>query len=213
MGWLVAVTIIVGVVLAVVALWRGRLREQKRCFVHGQRLRSMLLRASHGDLDALRQYAQTCHEAGPSPVAAEAWFALGCALLDDRQPEEATRAFQIACHTHPGLESATLLAFACLKTRASDMGEFLRIVVETYSEIGQPRIPGSAWEREVLAAIHMPDMTARGLSALARSLSWIPIRVLGEQMRDAAAARAPWAASLFVETPVRPNGGRRIAPA
>jgi len=105
-----------------------------------------------GDWIALESHAHRCHEAGPGPAAAEAWFALGCTLLDAGKPQQATRPFQLACHAYPGLNAATLLAFACLKTRDDDMPDFPRILAETYAEIRKPQIPAGRWERIFLDA-------------------------------------------------------------
>lgn len=205
--------VVVGVGTALVAAGAAGLRASSlsRAARRARELAASVHRAGEGDLDRLRAVARRRHEEGPGPAAAEAWFALGCGLLNANRPEEATRAFQLACHSHPGLGSATLLAFACLKTRASDMPEFLRLLVETHAEIGRPRIPETAWESRVLdglgAACRPPS--ARG-GSLATALLRLPLRAVREQMAAALAERPAWAEPLVSRTngPPSSDAGR-----
>jgi hypothetical protein len=189
------------VVLAAAGLaaHRRRVSERARCRAHAQELRCLLERARCGNHQPLEQHAHACHERGPGRAAAEAWYALGCALLDQERPEAATRVFQLACHAHAGLSSAVLLAFTCLKTRASDLPNLLRIVLETHAEIGSPRIPGSVWERCFLGGLYTPDVSRADLSHFARSLMSLPIRRVREQLVEAiqSQSRPPWAAILL----------------
>jgi hypothetical protein len=130
-----------------------RLRERRRRAAHLDYLRPLVQAAGEPELATLDAHARSCHNEGPGPATAEAWYALGCARLAAGQPEPATRAFQLCCHAHAGMESAVLLAFACLKTRAEDMPQFRRIVEETYDEIHRPPIPATHWERDVLTTL------------------------------------------------------------
>ncbi len=164
----------------------------------------MLERGLGGDIEPLRRHAHECHERGPARAAAEAWYVLGCALLDLQRPEEATRAFQLSCHAHPGLGAAVLLAFTCLKTRSSDMPGFVRILLDTYRETGSHPIPAGAWERQVHRVLHTPDLSLAGLSPLARSLMRLPVRCIRAQVRAAVESAADWAGPLR-EAP----GGKR----
>lgn len=204
MPW-VAIAIIVFGVAGLI--FRGcRLRERSRCVAHARQLRSLLQRARSGDMGPLRAHANACHERGPGPEAAEAWFSLGCALLDRQRPEDATRTFQLACHAHAGLASATLLAFTGLKVRAEEMPDLARRVVETHAELGRPAIPGSGWERQFLRALHVPDLSRPHLSDLARSVLSIPVATLHAQVAEAIARKEAWAAPL---TTMGSDAGRR----
>lgn len=151
---MVKIGIIVGAAVAVtaVAAILRRKREGCRCRVHAYDLRLLSDQALGGDWTALESRAHRCHEAGPGPAAAEAWFALGCSLLDTGKPQQATRPFQLACHAQAGMNAAVLLAFTCLKTRNEDMPDFPRILAETYAEIRKPPIPAGRWERIFLDA-------------------------------------------------------------
>lgn len=168
----------------------------------------MLGQAGRDDIERLRSHARECHERSPGPPAAEAWYVFGCALLNAQRPEEATRAFQLACHAHPGLESATLLAFTCLKTRASDMPELLRLLVETHGEIGSPPLRCGRWERCLLDGLHTPHPSGERLSDLARALMSLPIACLREQMGAAMESQPGWSACLLAVShpPVSHNG-------
>lgn len=133
---------------------RRRRRDDERCAAHVRRLRELAGDGSEAGLRRLEAHARECHERGPGRASAEAWFAYGCALLEAGRPERATRAFQLAAHAHAGLNAAVLFAFACLKTRDSDMPRFAEIVGETYAEIRRPPIPEGRWERTLLAAMN-----------------------------------------------------------
>ncbi len=183
MYWIVGAAVVAGGI-AIIAC-RRYLREQQRILAHARQLRPLLQRARADDPAPLRSHALDCHEHHPGRAAAEAWFVLGCALLDACRPEEATRPFQLACHAAPGLSSAVLLAFSCLKTRHADMPNLLRILLETYEEIGRPAIPGSAWERAFLAGIHQPDVSRVAAGSLIRSLLSLPIQRVCEQAMQA----------------------------
>ncbi|MGB9623638.1 MAG: hypothetical protein ACPMAQ_02135 [Phycisphaerae bacterium] len=202
MAWFVGA--IAALCAAGLLIRRRRLRERARCSVHVRQLRSMLERALRGDIEPLRRHAHECHERGPARAAAEAWYVLGCALLDLQRPEEATRAFQLSCHAHPGLGAAVLLAFTCLKTRSPDMPGFVRILLDTYRETGSHPIPAGAWERQVHRILHTPDLSLAGLSPLARSLMCLPVRCIRTHVRAAVESAADWAGPLL-KTP----GARR----
>ncbi len=194
MAWFVAG--IAALCAAALLIRRRRLRERARCSAHVRQLRPMLERALRGDIEPLRRHAHECHERGPARAAAEAWYVLGCALLDLQRPEEATRAFQLSCHAHAGLGAAVLLAFACLKTRSSDMPGFVRILLDTYRETGSQPIPAGPWERQVHRILHTPDLSLAGLSPLARSLMCLPVRCIRTQVRAAVENAADWAGPL-----------------
>ena len=164
---------------------------------HARQLRVWLAGRSAADIEHLRKHVRALHDRAPGAATAEGWYALGCAWLNARNPEAATRAFQLACHAHPGLDSAVLLAFACLRMRGPDMPRLLPILLETYEEIRRPSIPGSAWERLFLRELGAPGADPPGLAPLARALRMIPVECIGQQMADAVARRPAWAAPLL----------------
>ncbi len=184
---------------------RSLIRERARCAAHARQLRALMQRARNGDPAPLRAHVKASHERGPGRESAEAWLVLGYTLLDSGKPEEATRAFQVACHACPGLNTAILLAFTCLKTRAADMPTFLPRLLETYADLHHPLIPGSRWEKVLLGGLHMPDMSRPGLSDLARSLLMLPVRCVQEQVAEAVKNNAPWAAGRAKAKEPRPR--------
>lgn len=150
MPWVIAAVVAVGACVVGALLIRQRAAATE---AHLRRLAAMIADGSPASIERLAQHAHDCHRAGPGRTAAEAWYALGCALLNAYEPERATRAFQLACHAHPGLDTAALLAFACLKTRREDMPNLAKIVIETQPEVRRLRVPASRWEQRVLAGL------------------------------------------------------------
>jgi hypothetical protein len=204
MLWLIVAALIAGT--GAMALGWQQLRERSRCVVHARQLHAWLAGGTAADVEQLKRHARELHDRASGAAAAEAWYALGCALLDARNPEEATRAFQLACHAHPGLESAVLLAFACLRIRGADMPRMLPILLETYEETKRPAIPGSAWERVLLRELRAPDADRCGASPPAQSLGLLPIDCLRKQIADAVADRPAWAGPLLADAPKRKAG-------
>ncbi len=108
-------------------------------------------------------FQQKLRERGQAPDAdtpaadrhrAEIALLAGFAHLNEHEPADAARMFQIAAHADPRFRSAVLLVFACLKARDGSMDGFDRLLNETWLEIGSPTLGRTTRERSLWALVN-----------------------------------------------------------
>jgi len=121
---------------------------------------------------------------------------LGCAWLDRGMPDRAARPFQVAYHAEPSYESVLVLAYTCMKLNDRTADELLNRAIETWGEVGRPRLPASRRERAVLAACRRGRSQPEG-SQLAAALASLPSSALRSQIDDALTSRPTWAGPLW----------------
>jgi len=112
---------------------------------------------------------------GRERVRAEIAFLCGCAHLEEQDACAAARMFQVAYHADPKLNTALVLAFACLKVgtqsdRPSDgqpsphTAALLEKCAETWDELGRPPVGRRARERALITAGESVEQLMRSLT-------------------------------------------------
>lgn len=125
-----------------------------------------------------------------------AWYLIGCAHLHEYRTKQAARAFGIAHHADCNLETAALLAFACLKAADGKDSDIVEQIITTWREMKQPDVLRQKQDRLLLACLEsttgkMPDLPPLG------RLAWL---VVGPALRPRVQA------SFHPPTPPNANG-------
>jgi hypothetical protein len=105
---------------------------------------------------------------------APAWYLTGVELLRAGDTKEAARAFGMAHHADCGLESAALLAFACLKAAPGLDSDVVQQMAVTWHEMREPAIPAHRDERELLTCLEAAAPAPRDLPPLGR-VAWLTV--------------------------------------
>lgn len=102
------------------------------------------------------------------PTTAPAWYLLGCALLREGHTKRAARAFGMAHHADCRLESAALLAFACLKAKEGPDSDILEQIGQTWFEMKRPDLRAHWEDRTMLSGLAAHTANENRLSQLGR---------------------------------------------
>jgi hypothetical protein len=147
-AWIVAGIVLLGAAAAAVSA-AGGLRRRRRRYVEAAKL----WRETPGErrLDALRGLLSNLELHGP------AWYLIGVEHLRAGDTKEAARAFGMAHHADCDLESAALLAFACLKAAPGAESDIVEQIIATWREMKQPALPARDAERRLLACVEETD--------------------------------------------------------
>jgi hypothetical protein len=142
-----------------------------------------------GREEAMRSMLDASYPNGP------AWYLCGCACLSQYRCKQAARAFGMAHHADSNLETAALLAFACLKASDGEASDLIEQITMTWDEMKRPDVLRWRDDRMVLdclAATSGPVPCA--LSPLGR-LTWLAVGpALRERLeRLVASADERWA--------------------
>jgi hypothetical protein len=103
-----------------------------------------------------------------------AWFLIGCVHLQQYRTRQAARAFGIAHHSDCNLETAALLAFACLKATEGEDSDIVEKMISTWNEMRQPDVQRRKEDRFLLACIEATSERPPALSPLGR-LAWLVV--------------------------------------
>jgi len=154
-AWIVAGIVLLGAAAGAVSA-AGCLRRRRRRYVEAAKL----WRETPGErrLDALRGLlAGGSAGASPSQLNGPAWYLIGVEHLRAGDTKEAARAFGMAHHADCDLESAALLAFACLKAAPGAESDIVEQIIATWREMKQPALPARDAERRLLACVEETD--------------------------------------------------------
>jgi hypothetical protein len=121
-------------------------------------------------------------------------YVAACRCLDDGLPAAAARHFMLAHHAECELESASLLAFACLLHSGKRSQPFIETLRTTWEEFRRPAFDRTPTETAILDALADASRPA-GLAAPLAEFWRLPSRVLREQIRSQAAATIRGAAA------------------
>jgi len=138
---------------------RARRRREYQTAV---RAWSDIMRNGSVNLDTL---AQAEHGSAPR------WYLAGCALLRAGCVKQAARAFGMAHHADHRLETAALLAFACLKAHEGPDGDLPEQIAQTWEQMKRFDVRGNWEDRAMLACLRADAREAQPLSPLGR-LAW-----------------------------------------
>lgn len=162
---LIAVAALVAVLIAVDGV---RLARRRRRLAEGA------IAAWRGAHPGRRLFAvqRLADESDHTHRNALAWYLVGCEHLAESRFKEAARAFGVAHHADFRLESAVLLTFTCLKVAGPAGGDWLVRLVETWREMGRPRLLVRPEDRAAMDCLGSTTRDPPALSPLGL-LAWL----------------------------------------
>lgn len=169
-AWIVAAVLLCILFAGATALLRNSLECRKR---YTQAANVWHTTPAQQRVQALVELSADQNPSGP------AWFLIGCVHLQQHRTRQAARAFGIAHHSDCNLETAALLAFACLKAAEGEDSDIVEQIISTWNEMRQPDVQRRREDRFLLACLEATSDRPPALSPLGH-LAW---RVVSASLR------------------------------